>query len=460
MVAASEFHGKKRSHLDDLDYEFWLDWASRHTSKGRDYLDGKGAFSQGLSLGAGDFGFELNRSNAMENGTKELDLEFSYFRSSESFSFYAAVQYSNWSSQDFEFGGSDLEFGVSYFDLPAGLWIDGDVEYSISRDGIFSEITIGADLELSDRFTLTPSLGIGHNAGFFDKGHDGWNHAVANLSALFSLTDDLHLNISAAYNWALNRESDFTKYPDDAILDDFFWTGLTFSVSGDRKRSKVQKTLASEEWQVTLGTSTWASTMSGSLAIGDDFTGMIQPKKGSHDQYHTGLSIELNRRDWSILLDGSHLGFGAEVPPPLPIFEAASADVRVANLHWATGYRVFDNGSTSVDCLTGLRYNFLESESELDDTGSRNFDWLDPSMGIRIRMDLIENCELSARAEYGGFGMGSDQFWQIDLGLVYQFSDHLSAEFRYQHLEVDYTNGDNSADFSMKGPKAGIRYQF
>ena len=460
MVVASEFQAKKKSHWDDFDYEFWLDWSSRHTSKGRDYLDGKGAFSQGLTLESGDFGFELNRSGAMDDGTKEWDFELSYFRSLESFSYYAAYQYSDWSSQDFQFGGSNLEFGVSYFDLPAGFWIDGDVEYSIDRGGIFSEITIGAELELSPRFTLTPSLGIGHNAGFFDEGHDGWNHAVATLSADFSLTDELYLNISAAYNRAINRKMDFTKYPDDALLDDFFWTGLTFSVGGDRKRSKVRQTPELEAWEVTLGTSIWASAMSGSITIGDDFLGKVQPANNSYDQLHTGVSIEFNRKSWSLLLGGSHVSYGAEIPPPLPIFEASPTEMRATGLQLAAGYRILESRLARVDLLAGLRYNFFESESELDEAGGRNMEWIDPALGVRLRMNLIEDWDLAARAEYGGFGLGSDQFWQVDLGLEYQFSDHLSAELRYQHLDVDYAKGSNAAEFAFKGLKAGVRYRF
>ena len=90
MVAGSEDQGDKVRFTDHLEHGFWFDWSSRHTSKGRDYLDGKGAFSQGLFLGAGDFSLELGRSGAIEGGTKEFNFELSYFREFESSSFYGA----------------------------------------------------------------------------------------------------------------------------------------------------------------------------------------------------------------------------------------------------------------------------------------------------------------------------------------------------------------------------------
>jgi opacity protein-like surface antigen len=458
MLAASECQDSKVRFSDHLDHEFWFDWSSRHTSKGRDYLDGKGAFSQGLFLGAGDFGLELSRSGAIEDGIKEFNLELSYFRELESFSFYGAYQYSDWSSQGFQIGGSDLAFGATYYDLSAGLWIAGDMEYSLGRNGFFSEVTIGSDLEFYDWLTLTPSLNVGFNSGFFDDGHDGWNHAVADLSATLSLAEDLNVYVSAAYNWAINRESDLARYSDDANLEDFFWAGLTFSFSGDREESEEPR--APDPWELTLGSSAWATAMSGSITIEDDGLETVRPLDDSSDRVHTGLAIELSRRSWSLLLDGSYVSFGAEVPPPLSIFEASSAEVRVAAVHLAAGYRVFDNRSASVDLLAGVRYNFLESKSELGDSVSRQLDWFDPSLGVRIRMGLLENWLLSARAEYGGFELGSDQFWQADLGLEYEFSERLTAEFRYQHFEVDYTKDNDAAEFTFRGPRVGVRYRF
>ena len=457
MVAGSEYQGDKVRFSDHLNHEFWFDWSSRQTSKGRDYLDGRGAFSQGLYLGAGDFGLELGRSGAIEDGTKEFFLELSYFREFESFSFYGAYQYSDWSRQGFQVGGSDLAFGATYYDLPASLWIAGDVEYSIDRNGFFSEVAIGSDIELYDWLTLTPSLSVGYNSGFFDEGHDGWNHAVADLSANFALTEGLSVNVSAAYNWAINRESDLVRFSDDANLEDFFWTGLTFSVGGERE--EVRRSSEWEAWEVTLGTSAWATAMSGSITIDDGGAETVRPLDDSYDQVHSGLAIELSRGSWSLLLDGSYASFGAEVPPPLPIFDPSSAEVRVANVHLAAGYRVFESGSASVDLLAGVRYNFLESESDLD-SESRQLDWFDPSVGVRMRVGLLENWALSARAEYGGFGIGSEQVWQVDLGLEYEFSERFSAELRYQHLEVDYSKGNDAADYRFKGPRVGFSYRF
>jgi hypothetical protein len=282
------------------------------------------------------------------------------------------------------------------------------------------------------------------------------NHAVASLSADFWLTDHLTLRASAAYNWAINRETDFVRYADDEILRDFFWGGLSVSVGKNRERSSSRQ----EPWEVTFGTSVWATAMDGSTSMGGDSFGGVRAVDDSIDQVHTGLSIEANRGAWSVLLDGSYVSFGAETAPLLSIFDPTPVEVRMASVHFAAGYRVLDCRCATVDLLAVVRYHHLETEYQFNDPESRKLNWLDPSVGVRARMKLLEKLDLSMRAEFGGFGIGSDHYWQVDLGLEYKLTDHLSVEVRYQHQEVDYTQDDNEVEFSFKGPKIGASYRF
>lgn len=458
---AGENDDDRSGFVDDLNYGFWIDWSSRHTSRGRDFLDGKGAFSQGIHLGFGHFGIELDRSGAMEDGTKEFNFDLYYYREFDSFSIYGAYEYSDWESDDFQVDGNGISAGITYFDLPAGLWISGDVEYSIDRDGFFSELSIGSDLELYDWLTLTPAVSVGYNSGFFDEGHDGFNHIEAGLAAQFLITDDFSLTASASYSWALNRESDFVRFADDAILDDFFWTGLTLSFDGrGRSRSRGRRVSSQENWQMTLGTSTWATALSGSAAIGSGAPGTVRAIDDSYDQLHTGLSIEARRGSWSLLLDGSYVSFGAEVPPPLPIFASTPVEVRMAGVELAAGYRAYEGHRGWVDFMAGVRYHHLETEYQVSDPDHRNLDWVDPSVGIRGRMELLEDWFFSARAEVGGLDPGSDHFWKVDVGLAYELSDHFSIDLRYQHMEIEYTRDDSDVELSFKGPKIGVNYRF
>lgn len=455
MGMAEEGDVLSGSLVEDFDYGVWVDWSSRHTSRGRDYLDGEGAFSQGAYFGLGHFGFEIARSGAMENGTEELNLDLSYYREFDRFSFYGAYEYSDWETNDFQVGGHSLEFGVTYFDLPGGFWIAGEVEYSIDREGFFSELSVGSDVELYDWLTLTPSVSVGFNSGYVDEGHDGLNHAVASLSADFFLTDQMKVTASAAYNWAIN--ADAGTFPDDEILRDFFFTGLTVVIGGERGEGSGS---SGSDWDLVFGTSVWATAFDGSISLGPGSPGIIRASAGDNDQLQTGLSLEAQRGRWSFLVDGSYVSFGAELPPPLPIFSATPVELRLAGVQLVAGYRGFESEKTSVDLMIGARYQHVESEYQFAVPESRELNWIDPTVGIRARVGLWEDWHVSGRADWGGFRVGSDQFWSVDLGVGYELSDQLSVELRYQHFEVDYADSDDVVDFTLKGLKLGVTYQF
>lgn len=460
IAIAEPLEGDQGSILDDLHYGFWVDWSTRHTSKGRDYLDGRGAISQGLYLGAQQFGLELSRSGAMDDGTKEFNLDLYYYREFDSFSIYGAYEYLDWDTAAFQVDGSNLAFGATYFDLPAGLWIAADTEYSIRRNGFFSEISLGTDIEANDWITLTPSLTLGVNSGYVSDGHEGLNHAVASFTADFQLTDHLKLSANASYNWAINRASDLVTYPDDTILRNFFWAGLTLVIDGNPEESGARPFSGGEPWQFLLGTSAWATSWQGAVAIGANSLGTVRPIDDSYDQVHTGLSLEGNRGRWSILLDGTYTSLDAEVPAPLPVFAATPVEFRMAALQAVGGYRILDSKRASVDLLAGARYQHLETEYLFANSLSRELNWIDPLVGLRARLELLRNFSLNTRAELGGFDIGSEYFWQLEVGLAYQLTEHIAAELSYRHLEAKYTKDNNAVEFRSKGPRFGLNYRF
>ncbi|MGC6426050.1 MAG: DUF481 domain-containing protein [Akkermansiaceae bacterium] len=460
VIRADDLETENLGFLDEIDYSFWVDWSSRHSSRGRDYLNGKGAFSQGIYLGAGHIGLELDRSGAMDDGTKEFNLDLYYYREFERFSMYAGYEYSDWATEDFQVDGQGLEFGMTYFDFPAGFWVSGDVEYSIDRNGFFSELSMGADLELNDWVTLRPSVSVGFNSGYVNEGHDGWNHVVAGLAADFFVTDTFQVTASAAYNWAINRETNFVSFPDDVILNDFFFAGLTVAMDGSRPRSKKRRATVGESWEVTFGTSTWVTAWDGAVSIGPESLGAVEEVDDSYEQVHTGLSMEARRGRWSFLVAGSDVSFGAEIPPPLPIFVSTPVEVRLAGIGLAAGYRFWDEPVGGLDLLIGARYQRVEAEYQLSALQNRRSDWIDPMLGLRGRVALAEGLALTTQVEVGVSGVGSATCWQVQVGLDYAVSDRFAVELNFQSLELDDSRDDAETSFSFKGPKIGVIYRF
>ena len=87
----------------------------------------------------------------------------------------------------------------------------------------------------------------------------------------------------------------------------------------------------------------------------------------------------------------------------------------------------------AVDVLAGGRYVDLDSgitvENALD--VDRSQDWLDPFVGGRLTVNLIDRLSVSVRGDIGGFGVGSHFTWNMAAILRYQVSPRVSAGVGY-----------------------------
>lgn len=95
---------------------------------------------------------------------------------------------------------------------------------------------------------------------------------------------------------------------------------------------------------------------------------------------------------------------------------------------------------------------------------SKSEDWVDPVVGLRYLMPLGENWELVAKADVGGFGVGSDFAWQATAFAAWSFSEHASLLLGFRVLDVDYEDGSGSDrflfDMTEGGPSVGISWRF
>jgi hypothetical protein len=122
--------------------------------------------------------------------------------------------------------------------------------------------------------------------------------------------------------------------------------------------------------------------------------------------------------------------------------------------------------SLSVDVLAGGRYVDLDTgitiENVLD--VDRSKDWLDPFVGGRLRLDIIDRLSVSVRGDIGGFGAGSHFTWNMAAILAYQVSQRISTGVGYRILDINYSEGTGANafryDVQMRGPVLGLNIHF
>ncbi len=132
-------------------------------------------------------------------------------------------------------------------------------------------------------------------------------------------------------------------------------------------------------------------------------------------------------------------------------------------------HTVLDTGSTRLDLLAGLRY--WEIDSALRFSGglgvlesrrvSNDDDWIDPLVGIKGRSGLGDsNFYLAYWLIGGGFGVGSDAFYDGSLNLGYQWSKSIGTTLGYREFNVDYDDDGFVYDVRQNGWSVGLTWSF
>lgn len=86
--------------------------------------------------------------------------------------------------------------------------------------------------------------------------------------------------------------------------------------------------------------------------------------------------------------------------------------------------------------------------------------WVDPVVGLRLRAALSRAAYLTAKADIGGFGLGSELSWQLFGGLRLNLSPRVFTVIGYRHLDVDYRREGVIFDVALSGFVGGFGFRF
>jgi len=116
-----------------------------------------------------------------------------------------------------------------------------------------------------------------------------------------------------------------------------------------------------------------------------------------------------------------------------------------------------------------VTYNRIEADLDFDfvNTGlsfGMTEEWIDPSIVARATFPINDKWFFQTRANIGGFGVGSDLFWQLQADVGYRSSDRWSWVFGYRVIDIDYDHGSGADrfvyDMQTFGPVLKVGYSF
>lgn len=227
---------------------------------------------------------------------------------------------------------------------------------------------------------------------------------------------------------------------------------------------------ALEGWQFQAFPNLWFPGVAGYISAQGAITHRNLSLSDLFDTYDIGGGVYLEGRKgpWSLFLEPMYLNLSTESTAGRL---TADIDLDEWIVEFGGAYQFVEvplagKEAILLDMLLGGRYWSVENEINISGFPRRmdKESWIDPFVGLRLRINLSESLYLVARGDIGGFNVGSEFSWGYSFLVGYRVSPCLSLQLGYRILDVNYDDGsgDNffEYDVTMQGPIIGLTLQF
>jgi hypothetical protein len=243
-----------------------------------------------------------------------------------------------------------------------------------------------------------------------------------------------------------------------------------FFVLSFSSASAQTATSAYGAWQFQITPNVWFPGISGYVSAQGAITyrNLSLPDLFDTYDYGGGIYFEGRKDKWAFFIEPNFYNLSTESKAG---GFTANIDLDEWIVEFGGAYQFADlpiesNQGVMFDILLGGRYWSVENDIDISGFPRRvdSKGWVDPFVGLRVRMNFTENLYLMARGDIGGFGLGSHFSWQYIFELGYRFTPNLSLMIGYRFLDVNYDHGtgDNyfEYDVTMQGPMVGLSFTF
>ena len=135
----------------------------------------------------------------------------------------------------------------------------------------------------------------------------------------------------------------------------------------------------------------------------------------------------------------------------------------------AYSFNLVSNEQAVLDLMAGARYwdvdttlSFSGGLGVLAGKTINNSDsWWDPEVGLKGRI-MLGNSRfyVGGLASVGGFGVGSDLFWDLAANFGFQWTSWLGTSVGYQYLDVDFEDDGFLYDTTQQGWMVNLTFLF
>lgn len=238
--------------------------------------------------------------------------------------------------------------------------------------------------------------------------------------------------------------------------------------------SAQAQSLPGESWQFELTPYLWASRMDGRVQAGSlPSTNVDMKFSDILENLDMGFmsAFEARKGRLGLLFDGMYMKVSDSASASREAINlTVNANVRIKQtmLAGAVAYRVLE-GAVPLDLIGGLRYNRIDVDAEVDAalyggagslerSGQRS--WVDPYVGLRANIPIIDKLQGLAYIDFGGFQIGSDFTWQGMFGVNYAYSKSIAMTAGYRYMDVNYDKNGFLYKMANDGIYTGVSFRF
>jgi hypothetical protein len=223
-----------------------------------------------------------------------------------------------------------------------------------------------------------------------------------------------------------------------------------------------------DRWSFSFAPYAWAAGETGQVGVEGAVANVDVGLKDAVDQINLAFSsvLEARRARWIGTVDLHY--FSLSDDQTVAVAGGDTGTVQFSQdqfvLQPALGFTLLVRPWGGIDALAGARYWHMSAELGASVSGaevaavSRSRDWVDGTVGIRVRVRPGPRWRLFARGDVGGGG--SKFTWQALGGLGYDVGDCCTALAAYRHLDVDYESDGFVNNLYMSGPALGFELRF
>ena len=225
------------------------------------------------------------------------------------------------------------------------------------------------------------------------------------------------------------------------------------------------------EWHYLVEPYLMLPNMKGEVGLADLPPASVDEDPGdifSHLQMGAMFYFEANNGTWMFSSDLLYMDLESNLSPREGVIEG-KARMSQVGFELAAMRRISD----WLELGASVVYNKIDADVNMTfdtvlGTNTRRLsmteDWIDPTFVMRGTFPFGDKWRGQLRANIGGFGIGSDVFWQLQADVVYQHSEKWQFTFGYRLIDFAYDQGDGldrfRYDMQNFGPvlKAGYRF--